>query len=796
MNDTQPTVSFRQLLVACPRIEIPLIQRDYAQGRESENEVRDHFLKALHDALIRAEDGAGYSLNLDFVYGSKEGGASGTFLPLDGQQRLTTLFLLHWYLGWRDGRLTDVQDMLWDGNHSRFTYCVRPSGTEFFDELVRYSPTMTPDEVPSIRSLLENQAWFFLHWRLDPTIQSSLVMLDAIHDLFGSTSGLYDRLIDDTSPAITFQLLPLEHFGLTDDLYIKMNARGKPLTPFETFKARFEELLGELFPNETRALDGTLVGVPEFFEHRMDTLWTDFFWGYKDSRSNTFDEAVMNLAVGVIRVSLNPESTNFGSDTSLLRGKRSWTFSTLHERGWLTREFAENFIVLLEAWSNGSDRGRLSSVLPDTLHFDEVGFFAKASIDPSGIDYLLLVQFAALAFYLREHEGNVAKNSISEWMRVTSNLAMNSDIERPEQFGRSLAGLRRLVVGGQKVLELLSSTEIGQVGFSPQQVQEEVLKAKLLLANPGWRARIQTAERHGYFSGQIEFMLDFCGVVERAKTEAVSDWSDETHQQLQIDFDAYARKSAIMFGNDGLADGPAAPARHLWKRALLATGDYMMQIGSNRSFLTNPAKNPDSWKRYLRDGHRRTHLKVLLDQIDADRDINTQLRSIVAAATGLEPWRSAVVNYPEVIEYCGQQETRWPYGEKEIYLLAKRQMNGAHAELFSYVLFLELAKGAKIDLAPLTLHGYHSVTTSEHEPYFLLSFAESGQLAIFAVRSEGGHFRLSVGCSGLSTLPDVEEYLRNEAHFSEVGPELSRLVSRQDIFLVVGQLAQRLRNRA
>lgn len=33
-------------------------------------------------------------INLDFIYGNLDGD---TFLPLDGQQRLTTLFLLHWY---------------------------------------------------------------------------------------------------------------------------------------------------------------------------------------------------------------------------------------------------------------------------------------------------------------------------------------------------------------------------------------------------------------------------------------------------------------------------------------------------------------------------------------------------------------------------------------------------------------------------------------------------------------------------------------------------------------------------
>ena len=94
-----------------------------------------------------------------------------------------------------------------------------------------------------ITALITDQPWYFRSWRLDPTIQSVLHMLDAIHNRFASSSGLFGRLIDENHPAITFQLLDLKDFGLSDDLYIKMNARGKPLTPFETFKARYEEKL-------------------------------------------------------------------------------------------------------------------------------------------------------------------------------------------------------------------------------------------------------------------------------------------------------------------------------------------------------------------------------------------------------------------------------------------------------------------------------------------------------------------------------------------------------------------------
>ena len=71
-------------------IVIPKLQRDYAQGRRTPvvKRVRDKFLDALYDAVTVAP------IELDFVYGDIVGGV---LSPLDGQQRLTTLFLLYWY---------------------------------------------------------------------------------------------------------------------------------------------------------------------------------------------------------------------------------------------------------------------------------------------------------------------------------------------------------------------------------------------------------------------------------------------------------------------------------------------------------------------------------------------------------------------------------------------------------------------------------------------------------------------------------------------------------------------------
>jgi len=457
MSEMNRPITFSVLVEKCRQIVVPQIQRDYAQGRETEQEVRESFLKALHAALTLPVGHSALPLNLDFIYGSMEGKTDKSFLPLDGQQRLTTLFLLHWYLAWRDDQLPAFKTLVWGGKHSRFSYGVRPSSTEFFDELVRYVPACKPDAVPSVKRLIENQPWFFLYWRLDPTIQSALTMLDALHARFKATTGLYARLVDEKRPAITFQLLQLEHFGLSDDLDIKMNARGKPLTAFETFKARFEEELQQLFPTERRKLGASEVPVPQFFALRMDTRWTDFFWSYKDPASNTFDDAVMNLLWTLARVSLDPEHPSFTDHTALLRSKHvGASYTSFHEHGWLTRTFAESVICLLEAWSAGG--GKLTPQLPSSRYFDELALFQKAIRNPAALDYTELVQFAAFVSYLKRNEGSVDAAEFQEWARVIFNLSVNSAIERPEEFGRALTGLQALVPHSRRILSHLAGT--------------------------------------------------------------------------------------------------------------------------------------------------------------------------------------------------------------------------------------------------------------------------------------------------------------------------------------------------
>lgn len=784
MPDLGKQISFVELLESCRRIKVPQIQRDYAQGRDTAKEVRDGFLDALHEALVRPA-GDTPSLNLDFVYGSMERDAERFFLPLDGQQRLTTLFLLHWYLAWRDGALPSFQAIAWDGQHSRFSYAVRPSSAEFFDELMQYVPDGSPQQVRSVRKLLENQPWFYLHWRLDPTIQSALTMLDAIHARFATSRGFFARLVDQERPAITFQLLPLEHFGLSDDLYIKMNARGKPLTPFETFKARFEEHLKEFYPTEHRKIGGTFVPVHEFFSRRMDTLWTDFFWSYRTPASAVFDSAVMNLFWIVAWVSIDPErSSNGGPPVTRYRhGVGSYT--EFHELGLLTKTFADNLICLLEAWSSGG--GQLNPQLPDARYFNEKAFFARIRSSPTSLQYSDLLLFAAFTSYLRVNEGNVIPAEFQEWMRVVFNLVHNSDIERPDEFERSLGGLQRLLPHSREILPHLATMESEPLGFSRSQVQEESLKAQLMLSKPDWASHLHEAETHGYFRGQIGFLLDFSGTRAKAKERAVREWTPDEHNQLQEAFGTYLAKARLTFNERGLVAVPGEP--HQWQRSLLALGDYLLHLSRNRSFGTNPPANPDSWKRFLRgDGSRREILRQLWDRLDPHTDLGAQLAEVIADTRDMETWRAAVVSHPEVIDYCEQRQIRHETWSDELYLLRRKQMNGAHAELFSFILHLELSAQSD-ELRPLQIGRYQSVSGTWEEPYFNVMLTDREHSAAFRIESANGKFRISVNGAQAERHEGLEYALVNGLRFEVHDGALVCSVPRKQMRQQIRQLA-------
>lgn len=700
--------TFGKLIERHGRVEIPVIQRDYAQGRSDQHIVRDDFLKSLCDALCLPKEDPTLPLDLDFVYGSV---VNGSFQPLDGQQRLTTLFLLHWYLAWLDGCSEDLRGRIVSTGRSRFSYEVRPSSRDFINALANYVPDISVGECQNIAEMITDQPWYFRSWRFDPTIRAALSMLDRMHEVFQKTSGLYARLIDETAPAITFQLLDLEQFDLSDDLYIKMNARGKPLTPFETFKARFERHLENQFKD---APPDFCNGKPiaDFFSHRIDTRWSNFFWPFRDNKTATFDDAMMNLLRTVIMVTRDPEATATSADLSDLRSmSRASSYTWFHDRGWLDEEMVLALVTLLERWSAGPEMFRC--YLPDTRHLNERALFQDILTKPTSLTFQQLAQFAGYTQFLVHSPGEIDSNAFDAWMRVVSNLATNTDYNRSEDLRRSFAGLRDLTPWMNDILDHLASS-VGDVrGFAREQVAEERIKASLIGFGGVWPDRLDGAERHTYFRGQIGFLLRCCGFKLGEVDAELERLDTATANEIVEPFEHYLACASQMF--DDLTKNPRGHGR-LWERALLAVGDFLPYVGRNRSLLTTSYDEAWGWKRLLRNaasgGQSSQVLKALWDQLEDLDSYTADLGEVIDSASEIDPWREAIIRTPSIYDYGIYRMMRFSVSGG-IYLLRKTQMNGKHAELFSYCLHEKLASEMKV-YGFLT--SYCEVNSTEDEP--------------------------------------------------------------------------------
>ena len=625
-------------------IEIPGIQRDYAQGRKSESRIAKSLIDDLFDALNSTDS---RKINLNFVYGkTDELGDKLCLVPLDGQQRLTTLFLLHWFLSY--GILKDK------GTLSKFRYETRPSSEDFCLKLVKEDIACQYDENKRISEQIENSKWFFLSWKNDPTISAMLNMLDIIQYKFKKPDeGLFEKLVGKDSP-VRFHFLPLDKFKLDDRIYVKMNARGKPLTEFENFKAKFSTL----FEIENKS--------------KLDNEWLDIFWKLEKDKANIsvkeVDKNYLNFLKNI--------SLNFYVETKEIDKTFRDEFKIIdwYEEVYFDSSYIKQLITVFDSLTSYEDSKKyFQDFLKDTPTYRE-----------------MLLFYSIMQFFIVKGTINEKNTELYEkWVRVCRNLINNSLIDDPKAFCNAIRSVKKLSNHIDCIYEYLKNQEPKIDFFTQKQCDEEKIKASLL-DDERWKTAICEIENHDYFDGQIGFILEF------AKKDEMFDI---------VLFNDYSTKLSKLFSSD-------FSNKHLFQRALLTFGDYLVDIHSSRTFCTfkrGLREKVDNWRKVFDDPIRSIFLKNLLDKINVN-SIEGDLKKIVTNYSE-QNWKALFIKNEGIIEYCFN--FRIAHWGKKI-ALAQSDSNGwvKHAELYSFTLLKTKLQG--VDFFPFKRVGYWP--TSHNEP--------------------------------------------------------------------------------
>lgn len=713
-------------------IYIPRIQRDYAQGRQdgATRQIRDTFVSDIFNSIVNYKE-TGNVLDVNFIYGNIEDeGGKKRFVPIDGQQRLTTLFLLHWYFAVYSGKIKSDPEV--KKRLLQFQYETRNVTGMFCRNLTEYVhvdlKNLADDE--KVSDAIRNYYWFFSDFENDSSIRGMLVMIDAIHEKAKeytkagvSLDDAFDLLSSEDAP-IRFLYLNIDDVGLTDSIYIKMNARGKALTHFENFKAQLRNYLSddEDFANE--------------FINNVNGEWSQFFWNPdyrkrikdpqtgKDVLETTFDSQMMKFfRFGMMmdyivniddKLLVNSQKKMRDVLRELIREQDYIFTSRLFNDGFqkvydfdsekpvLSIDTFRKINTLLNVMAKRQkDTGSIAFANDEEYnksYLQESRAFLRliGTSDERSLTYeeqvVLFAEYAFLVKYADKKDYSFDKEvELNRWLRLVSNLVKPTLNLQLDVFFGMIRSVNKLVEDGSalecdKYMGSLLRRNYRQSDmsvFTEVQVVEESIKSILMNVDPVWKRGITEAE-NTFLDGQIGTLLSFSGLVDEyekqvTEYESLNPEADvlDTNASILADADSnseyftsfrtYLDKFQLLFDNDGVRKEIEEDS--LFRRALLCYGgndSYMLPPWkATRSFLDNTDRDY-GFKRLLRDdnGGRRYYLKNLMDDIDVDLPIREQLQDIVDRKTFDEEdrWKQYFIKMPEILEciYTNDDSKRDP----------------------------------------------------------------------------------------------------------------------------------------
>ena len=510
-------------------IVIPQIQRPYAQGRTDEacTYIRNSFLDEIFECLSSDNKEI---LELNFIYGIiKPDNDNYKLELLDGQQRLTTLFLLYWYIINAEFGTEQDESIFVRACLSKFFYETRASSTVFCQELSSYKVDWkgkTPGEV------IRNAKWYFKSFDRDSTIDAMLTMLDSIHDRYIrlGRNNLFANLQN-----IQFYVKSLGVFNLSEELYIKMNARGLQLSAFENFKADLTNFVSNKdykpFQEYVSLYNrDTADKVPYHFDFsvRLDAKWIDIFWKEEDG---DFDNSYMAFFTRFFACKYIISSKDDVSDRDMRSDKSiKFFFTDAEDRSGNNEYFGfKNFEVLLNQHPDYIiTLGKVLDVLYSYdcksqerhIYKSMIPVWERKSEDcgddffccSSKISQSELVALGAVIEYI-EAMSDFAPITFNQWMRVVWNVIENTNID-------SLTPVSSLIRKFSSVIHFVAERMREDKSFytalsewrmensserENRALLEEIEKAKRISEEQEWEEIWTDVEKHPYFKGMVTF---------------------------------------------------------------------------------------------------------------------------------------------------------------------------------------------------------------------------------------------------------------------------------------------------
>ncbi len=327
---------------------IPEMQREYVWGATN-NE--DKIVKLLKDVLPNDNcEKCGHShsyedKNIGFLYSYKptyarlENDRHQDEYLIDGQQRVTTMFLLLTYCAVREHRIKDFLSICrydQDSPSMCFDYKVRDLTSHFISQLMQKisvwddSDNKEDDFFSFLDSSSTYPTWILHDFCNDVTVKNMLNALRVIRNVMNEDGYKTNKYFDYIIFHIRFWHFKTDATSQGEELYITMNARGEQLVTNETIKA-------QLFKNTDQLKWGSK------WEE-----WQDFFWKHRrtNADSGTGFDSYLNCIYELERFIIKKRKIN----ENIASGKTQVVWNT--EEDWASAYEPDLKIESVESYIN------------------------------------------------------------------------------------------------------------------------------------------------------------------------------------------------------------------------------------------------------------------------------------------------------------------------------------------------------------------------------------------------------------------------------------------------------------
>lgn len=696
-------------------IYVPSFQRNYIQGSDEFKDKRDRLLDDIFESLKSRK-----VIDLGFVYGRSEESYKGRlFYPYDGQQRLTTLYFLYLMLYFRNRKKESIK-----GLKGKLSYQTRQSTDRFINSFIDWIYNLMKNEYdlfwnPNNKSsaFIQMQDWFFDYdWKYDVSIKNILFLIDTlkIRILNLENEIAIDEIInliddkEDDNP-FKFIFIHIDDIIQNDELYIKINARGKALSHFENLKSD----INNLWRNED-------------YKSKLDGAWTEYVWkeSSKDSNSGTIEE-------------------RFDSDFYN-------SFKNIFYLNYLSnieKPLTPAFInEIKNEWDNVFNKGKINKDWENKASCDVISYFFDAVSHPNYLFEKQADGYGNLLF--KENPGYVECLKIYVYYYLISNIYKSRNcvtdleivlfdeiltlfkrlIDNQDKYLDSIDSLIKAIksskylidksIESNGILNFLQSNEVDinkLLGLRKEQVEEEILKARLIYKDKRFIDLFEKGYNELRNKGQLGFIFYLIKNNNKLRNIRTEDISYESFEKTLNQIISIQSFTGDFISNRGVIFNPNY---ELLLRAILAkTKDHFFWEKSN-NLLSFPLLNDDrdmslhtflncyssnnpedvKYKFNLLDG-----LREALNLFDPNKDnIEEVLKRIIEDYKKIDStvWYKFFVIYDGVFQQC-RNGNIYHYSDKYVLLLDKKFRSGKWWEYYTFALkkaLNEANKGSSITM--------------------------------------------------------------------------------------------------